>query len=585
MAYDPEHVTDYLYSKTAGSTKYRLDPPVSFLTLYPEEQKTIELEITPPVNYLGSEIFHSFNSEKTPSVTLNTPTSDDKATKFNLDVEIPKNTEPGKSSGLITINTQEKIFGSLLVITVVPKNQLMVDFVSLQDDQRIPLQATEIEVYVSNQGKPISGAKVVANIEDVISKSSEELNLIETSSGYYSNSFVPQPKAIYQIFVSAHKTVVPLILEYRIGYNSVEGVYTYSGETKEETTTGFIHPDESIEQYDQIDSGTEYLRYDLDWGEGDLNIHLYDSQNRHTGFNADGEIETEIPNSLYSGNTKPEWIILSDPSQEGTLKIVVESVDVPVSGETYEIIKNEISPGEQLENTITNTIGMEFVLIPAGEFDMGSPSDEEGRCTDEGPVHHVNIGKAFYMTKYEVTQKQWREIMGDNPSIFKGDDDLPVETVSWDDVQEFIKKLNEKEGTDKYRLPSEAEWEYACRAGTTTRYSFGDDESNLGDYAWYYENSDYETHPVGQKKPNSWGLYDMHGNVWEWVEDCWHSDYNGAPTDGSAWILACKYDGAFRVIRGGSWSSYARFCRSAGRYRYDPRFRYCNLGFRLLKEQ
>ena len=205
---------------------------------------------------------------------MNTPTSDDKATKFNLDVEIPKNTEPGKSSGLITINTQEKIFGSLLVITVVPKNQLMVDFVSLQDDQRIPLQAAEIEVYVSNQGKPISGAKVVANIKEVISKSSEELNLIETSSGYYSNSFVPQQKAFYQIFVSAHKTVVPVIWEYRPGYNSVEGVYTYSRETKEDTTTGFIYPDESIEQYDQIDSGTEYLRYDLDWGEGDLNIHL-----------------------------------------------------------------------------------------------------------------------------------------------------------------------------------------------------------------------------------------------------------------------------------------------------------------------
>jgi hypothetical protein len=198
---------------------------------------------------------------------------------------------------------------------------------------------------------------------------------------------------------------VPVIWEYRPGYNSVEGVYTYSRETKEETTTGFIHPDESIEQYDQIDSGTEYLRYDLDWGEGDLNIHLYDSQNRHTGFNADGEIETEIPNSLYSGNTKPEWIILSDPSQVGTLKIVVESVDVPVSGETYELIKNVISPGEQLGNAITNTIGMEFVLIPAGEFDMGSPLDEKGMYDNEGPVHHVTIGKAIYMGRYEVTMK------------------------------------------------------------------------------------------------------------------------------------------------------------------------------------
>jgi uncharacterized repeat protein (TIGR02543 family) len=231
-----------------------------------------------------------------------------------------------------------------------------------------------------------------------------------------------------------------------------------------------------------------------------------------------------------------------------------------------------------------NTIGMEFVLIPAGEFEMGLPPDEVGRYGNEGPIHHVNIGKAFYMCKYEVTQKQWREIMGDKPSYFEGDD-LPVEKVSWDDVQEFIKKLNEKEGTDKYRLPSEAEWEYACQAGTTTRYSFGDDESKLGDYAWYRDNSGRKTHPVGQKKPNPWGLYDMHGNVREWVEDCWHSDYNGAPTDGSAWILACKFDGAGRVFRGGSCDSYARNCRSALRNRGDPRRHLYDFGFRILKEQ
>ena len=236
---------------------------------------------------------------------------------------------------------------------------------------------------------------------------------------------------------------------------------------------------------------------------------------------------------------------------------------------------------EQLGKAITNTIAMEFVPIPAGEFDMGSPPDEEGRYDDEGPVHHVNIEKAFYMGRYEVTQKQWRAIMGNNPSHFKGDD-LPVEWVSWDDVQEFIKKLNEKKGTDKYRLPSEAEWEYACRAGTTTRYSFGDDKSKLGDYAWYIDNSGDKTHthPVGQKKPNSWGLYDMHGNVWEWVQDSWHDDYNGAPTDGSAWENG---DGTYRVIRGGGWCDFAGDCRSADRPR-GPR-RSSNLGFRLLKEE
>jgi formylglycine-generating enzyme required for sulfatase activity len=230
------------------------------------------------------------------------------------------------------------------------------------------------------------------------------------------------------------------------------------------------------------------------------------------------------------------------------------------------------------ENTITNTIGMEFVPIPAGEFEMGSPSDEQGRWSDEGPVHHVNIENAFHMGRYEVTQKQWREIMGDNPSHFKGDD-LPVERVSWNDVQEFIRKLNEKEGTNKYRLPSEAEWEYACRAGTTTRYSFGDFESKLGDYAWYGDNSGDKTHPVGQKKPNSWGLYDMHGNVREWVQDSWHDDYNGAPADGSAW----EGDGAGRAFHGGCWFSSAWNSRSAIRNHSGPRLRGDFLGFRLLK--
>jgi formylglycine-generating enzyme required for sulfatase activity len=172
---------------------------------------------------------------------------------------------------------------------------------------------------------------------------------------------------------------------------------------------------------------------------------------------------------------------------------------------------------------------MTFTLISAGDFYMGS--EESG---DEKPVHKVKINNPFYLGIYPVTQREWKAVMDDNPSYFKGDD-MPVEQVSWDDVQEFIKKLNEKEGTDRYRLPSEAEWEYACRVGTTSRYSFGDDESKLGDYAWYDDNSGDKTHPVGQKKPNSWGLYDMHGNVWEWVQDKWHDSYGGAPTDGSAW--------------------------------------------------
>jgi len=223
---------------------------------------------------------------------------------------------------------------------------------------------------------------------------------------------------------------------------------------------------------------------------------------------------------------------------------------------------------------------IEFVLIPAGGFDMGSPSSESGRADKEGPVHHVTIPEPFYMSKYEVTQKQWREVMGSNPSKFEGDD-LPVELVPWEEVQEFIRKLNERESSVKYRLPSEAEWEYSARADTTTRYSFGDDESELEDHAWYWENSEGRTHPVGQKKPNPWGLYDMHGNVWEWVQDEWHRNYEGAPTDGSAWEDG---SGAFRVLRGGSYLGNAVLCRSAFRKNYVPGDRFSYFGFRLLRE-
>ena len=235
---------------------------------------------------------------------------------------------------------------------------------------------------------------------------------------------------------------------------------------------------------------------------------------------------------------------------------------------------------DETPKTVTNFIGMEFVLIPAGEFKMGSPLSEKHRDSDEGPVHTVTIKKAYYMSKYEVTQKQWREVMDTNPSNFKGDD-LPVERVSWNDAQEFIKKLNKKESTDKYRLPSEAEWESAARAGTTTPYSFGNDESNLSDYAWYYSNSGSKTHPVGQKQPNPWGLYDMHGNVWEWVQDKWHSDYDGAPTDGIAWESGSS---SYRVRRGGGWLRLAESCRSASRNNRDPGDRSGNFGFRLLQE-
>jgi formylglycine-generating enzyme required for sulfatase activity len=238
------------------------------------------------------------------------------------------------------------------------------------------------------------------------------------------------------------------------------------------------------------------------------------------------------------------------------------------------------TPSES-SKTLRNGLGMEFVLIPAGEFMMGSNNGD----SDEKPVHQVRISTPFYLGQYEVTQGQWQAIMGQNPSYFKGEVTLeatvPVENVSWEDVQEFLRRLNAREGGPKYRLPTEAEWEYAARAGTSTAYSFGDSERQLGEYAWYNDNAGGKTHPVGQKKPNTWGLYDMQGNVWEWVQDWYGKDTytSAAVTDPQG-----PASGSFRVYRGGGWYGTARNCRSADRFNVAPGGRYGSLGFRLLRE-
>lgn len=206
-------------------------------------------------------------------------------------------------------------------------------------------------------------------------------------------------------------------------------------------------------------------------------------------------------------------IVHSETVQDGVYK---GNLTVRVRGQVPDSLRptfsNTVNPPPKPQpkpqgKTFTNSIGMEFILIPAGSFQMG----------EESEAHNVKIEKEFYLGKYEVTQKQYQAIMGNNPSYFKGEN-RPVEKVSWNDAQEFIKKLNEKDGgTKKYRLPTEAEWEYAAKAGSSIKWSFGDDKNELENYAWYNKNSGNETHEVGQKKPNGFGLFDMHGNVWEWT--------------------------------------------------------------------
>ncbi len=216
-----------------------------------------------------------------------------------------------------------------------------------------------------------------------------------------------------------------------------------------------------------------------------------------------------------------------------------------------------------------------MVMIPAGSFEMGSTE-----VNDEKPVHRVNL-RAFLLGRTEVTQGQWQAVWGSNPSHFKQcGADCPVEQVSWNDAQEFVRKLSAKTGKN-YRLPNEAEWEYAARAGSRGKWSSGDAESQLSDYAWYDANSEHKTHPVAKKRPNAFGLYDMHGNAWEWVQDNWHVNYHGAPSDGSAW--ASGGDQTRRVLRGGTWAHFSRGVRSAFRSQDPPDKRYYLFGLRVVR--
>ena len=232
---------------------------------------------------------------------------------------------------------------------------------------------------------------------------------------------------------------------------------------------------------------------------------------------------------------------------------------------------------------------LELRWIPPGRFVMGSPEDEVGRWEDEGPQHEVKISRGFWLGSTAVTQEQWKAVTGSEPSSFKGGN-RPVEQVSWEDCVEFDRMLEVRLPGLGARLPTEAEWEYACRAGTASAFNDGsactvaDDRVDpaLEELGWYDKNSGEETHSVGKKAANAWGLYDMHGNVWEWCGDWWQGSYLTAEmqTDPQG-----PTGGGGRVNRGGGWDDWAGFCRSACRFGFVPGNRNGNLGFRLATGQ
>jgi len=273
----------------------------------------------------------------------------------------------------------------------------------------------------------------------------------------------------------------------------------------------------------------------------------------------------------------------SDNSKNSLKTWIFEVVTVDAKGK---ITNRRNCDAKYLVEDLGNGVTLEMVQIPGGTFKMGSPATEEGRYDSESRQHQVTV-PSFFMGKYQVTQAQYQAVMGNNPSNFKGEK-RPVEQVSWDEAVEFCQKLSQKTG-HTYRLPSEAEWEYACRAGTTTPFYFGETiTTDLANYNGHYNygqapKGEYreETTPVGSFPANAFGLYDMHGNVWEWCQDSWHGNYNGAPTDGSVWTDNDNQT-KLLLLRGGSWYDEPDNCRSALRSHYSRADRNHYVGFRVV---
>ena len=318
------------------------------------------------------------------------------------------------------------------------------------------------------------------------------------------------------------------------------------------------------------------------WGGGGLIVTLIASQ-----IFKDPEPTPKTPEAITppESTDKPISESNKDDDQFAGLPLLKDEFETLTVNAKGEEVSRSTHQAKFFKEDLGNGVILEMVSIPAGEFEMGSPSGEKGRAQDEGPQHKVSV-PAFFMGRFVVTQAQYQAVIGSNPSNFQGYK-RPVETVSWHDANKFCQKLKEKTGRN-YRLPSEAEWEYACRAGTTTPFHFGATlTSNLANYIG---TSIYQSEPKGEYRqqttevgsfpPNAFGLYDMHGNVWEWCLDRWHDNYNSAPSDGSAWLS--DNDNDSRLLRGGSWITVPRVCRSAFRLRSDPAQRYNRFGLRVL---
>ncbi len=303
-----------------------------------------------------------------------------------------------------------------------------------------------------------------------------------------------------------------------------------------------------------------------------------EKQTVSTQTSIEPEIPSEPKEKVEPKEVTPPEIPTALPAKQQTV-----STKTSIAPETPLETEEKVEPIEHVDtieskNSFTNGIGMEFILIPAGSFWMGSDEYLENVAQNEIPRHHITITQPFYIGKYEVTQGQWAETM-ELPPVPQEERNLPVQQISWNDVQEFIYKLNHREGTSMYRLPTEAEWEYAARAGSESTFFFGNDENDLGEYAWYDDNSGSQPHPVGQKLANAWGLYDMHGNVWEWTQDWYDPQYyqNSPSMDPPG-----PSTGRAKIMRGGGWNNGPFFSRLVKRVYDWPDSKHAFLGFRLV---